>query len=99
MSRLPKLVRTAAALLVAAVGASCDYFRDTPEQDLANRRWRECTAELHDVKLDRVDVDGRIRFTYFSLHERNRVLECLEAAAGRDAKHLPEPVASAQAGQ
>ena len=94
MIRLPRLVRTAAALLVAAVGASCEHFRDTPEQELANRRWRECTSELHDLKLDRVDVDGRIRFTYFSLHERNRALECL-AAAAQSGPPLPEPVSTA----
>ena len=98
MSRASRRARTALLLTMAAVGAGCEYFTDTPEQDLANQRWTDCAAGLRDVKLARVDTDGRIHFTYFALNERNRVLECLEASA-RDAKHLPEPVASAQAGQ
>ena len=98
MSRASRLARTALLLTMAVIGAGCEYFRDSPEQELANRRWTGCAAGLRDVKLDRVDTDGRIRFTYFALNERNRVLECLESA-GRDAKHLPEPVDSAQAGQ
>jgi hypothetical protein len=57
--------------MLAAVAASCDYFRYT---------------------------DGRIRSTLAALNERNRVLQCLEAA-GRDGAHLPAPVASAQAGR
>ena len=94
----PRLLVAALAAAVAAAWTGCEYFRDTPEQELANRRWRECASALRDVKLDRVDTDGRIRFTYVSLNERNRLLECLEAAA-RDGTRLPEPVASAQAGQ
>ncbi len=98
MSRASRRARTALLLLVAAVAAGCEYFRDTVEQDLANRRWRECAAGLRDVKLERVDRDGRIRFSYVARNEADRVLGCLQAA-GRDAKSLPEPVASAQAGQ
>ena len=63
MSRASRRAR-AAVLLLAVVGAGCEYFTDTPEQELANRRWRECAAGLHNVKLERVDVDGRIRFSY-----------------------------------
>ena len=98
MSRTSRRARTVLVLLLAAVGAGCEYFRNSPEQELANQRWTDCAAGLRDVKLDRVDTDGRIHFTYFALNERNRVLECIEAAE-RDAKRLPEPVASAQAGQ
>ena len=98
MSRASRRARTALLLLLAAVGAGCEYFRDSPEQELANRRWRECAAGLHDVKLERVDVDGRIRFTYVALHERDRALECL-AAAARDGRPLPEPIAGAVAGK
>ena len=98
MSRPARRARTALLLLASAVGAGCEYFRDTPEQELANRRWRECAGGLHDVKLERVDVDGRIRFTYVALNERNRVLECLEAAA-RVGQPLPTPVADAVAGK
>lgn len=84
------------ALVVA--GAGCEYFRDTPEQELARRHWRGCASELRDVKLDRVDTDGRLHFTYVSLNERNRVVECL-AAAGQDRPPFPDPVATAQPGR
>ena len=98
MSRASRHVRIVLLLPLVAVGASCEYFRDSPEQELANRRWRECAAGLHDVRLERVDVDGRIRFTYVALLERDRALSCL-AAAGRDGRPLPEPVAGAVAGK
>ncbi len=90
----------AAALLLAltATTSGCEYFRDTAEQELANRRWRGCAEGLRDVKLDRVDTDGRIRFTYVALNERDRMLACLEAA-GRDGVRLPEPVPGAAAGK
>jgi hypothetical protein len=98
VSRASRRVRTVLLLLLAAGGAGCEYFRDTPEQELANRRWRECAAGLHDVRLERVDVDGRIRFSYVALHERDRALECL-AAAAHDGRPLPEPAAGAVAGK
>jgi hypothetical protein len=85
-------------LALALAGAGCEYFRDTPEQELANRRWRQCAEGLRDVKLDRVDTDGRIRFTYVAMNERDRMLGCLEAA-GRDGVRLPEPVPGAAAGK
>ena len=88
------------AVLVSllALATGCEYFRDTPEQELANRRWRPCAEGLRDIKLDRVDTDGRIRFTYVALNERDRMLACLEAA-GRDGPRLPEPVLGAAAGK
>ena len=46
------------------------------------------------MKLDRVDTDGRIRFTYVALNERDRMVACLEAA-GRDGVELPEPGSTA----
>ena len=98
MSRASRHALTALVLLLAAVGAGYEYFRDSPEQELANRRWRECATGLHDVRLERVDVDGRIRFTDVALLERDRALTCL-AAAGRDGRPLPEPVAGAVAGK
>jgi hypothetical protein len=98
VSRLSRRAPTALLLLAAAVGAGCEYFRDTPEQELANRRWRECAAGLRDVKVERVDGDGRIRFTYVARNEADRVTECLEAA-GRDGRRLPDPVASPTAGK
>ena len=88
----------AALLAVAAAATGCEYFRDTPEQELTNRRWRQCVEGLRDVKLDRVDTDGRIRFTYVALNERDRMLECL-AAAGGDGAKLPEPAPGAAAGK
>jgi len=50
------------------------------------------------VKLDRVDTDGRIRFSYGAMNERERVLQCLEAA-GRSGPRLPEAAALAAAGK
>lgn len=97
MSRTPRRAR-AAVLLLAVVGAGCEYFRDSPEQELANQRWRECVAGLHDVKLERVDVDGRIRFSYVGRYEADRVVECL-VAAGRDGHRLPDPTPSASPGK
>ena len=98
MNRRARLLPAAALLGLAAVGSGCEYFRDTPEQELANRRWRQCVEGLRDVKLDPVETDGRIRFTYVALNERDRMLECL-AAAGRDGAKLPEPVPGAAAGK
>lgn len=97
MSRASRRVR-AAVLLLAVFGAGCEYFRDSPEQELANRRWRECVIGLRDVMLDRVDPDGRIRFTYVGMNDRDRMLTCLDVAA-RSGQPLPEPVASAVAGK
>jgi hypothetical protein len=98
VSRGARLLPAAALLALAAVGTGCEYVRDTPEQELANRRWRQCLEGLRDVKLDRVDTDGRIRFTYVALYERDRMLGCLEAA-GRVGARLPEPVAGAVSGK
>ena len=98
MIRASRRARTAALLLAAAAGAGCEYFRDSPSLELANRRWRECTSGLRDVQLQRVDVDGRIRFTYVAINERDTALACL-AAAARSERALPEPVASAVAGK
>jgi len=87
-----------AAAVIAGIVAGCEYFRDSPEQTLANGRWKECAAELRDVKLDRVDTDGRIRFTYVAGNERDRVLACLRAP-DESGRPLPEAVASQSAGK
>jgi hypothetical protein len=50
------------------------------------------------VKLDRVDTDGRIRFTYVAGNERDRVLACLRAT-GESGGPLPEAVASPTGGK
>lgn len=88
----------AAGALIAGIVAGCEYFRDSPEQELARARWKECVGELRDVKLDRVDTDGRIRFTYVAGNERDRVLACLRAA-GDAGQPLPEAIASPVAGK
>ena len=87
-----------AGALIAGIVAGCEYFRDSPEQELAKRRWTECASGLRDVKLDRVDTDGRIRFTYFGMNERDAVLACLRAADGAGPR-LPDALASATAGK
>jgi hypothetical protein len=97
----PRRVLFAALLagaLIAGFAAGCEYFKDSPEQELARRRWKECAAELRDVKLDRVDVDGRIRFTYVAGNERDRALACLRAA-GETGRPLPEALATPTAGK
>jgi hypothetical protein len=94
VTRGARLGPAAALLALAMAGSGCECFRDTAEQELANRRWRQCAEGLRDVKLDRVDTDGRVRFSYVALNERDRVLACLEAA-GRDGVRLPEPVSTA----
>lgn len=98
MRGAPRLVPATALLALAAAGTGCEYFRDSPEQELADRRWRQCAHGLRDVKLERVDTDGRIRFTYFALNDRDRVLQCLQAA-GRSGPRLPEATAAALAGK
>jgi hypothetical protein len=99
VSRASRRARTALLLLTAAAGTGCDYFRDSPEQEVANRRWRECTSGLHDVKLDRVDVDGRIRFSYSTLAGRNQVVACLKEAEAAGGTSLPEAVPADAAGK
>jgi hypothetical protein len=98
MRRRLGLAPATALLGLAVAGTGCEYFRDTPEPELANRRWRQCAEGLRDVKLDQVDADGRIRFTYVALNERDRVLTCLEAT-GRSGPRLPEATAAATAGK
>ena len=98
MTDTPRLVPAGAILAVALAVTGCDYVRDTAEQKLAAERWRACAAPIRDVKLDRVDTDGRIHFTYVALHERDRALECLEAA-GRSGVPLPPPVSEVIAGR
>ena len=97
----PRRILDAALLagaLLSGIAAGCEYFRDSPEQELARRRWKECAAELRDLNLDRVDVDGRIRFTYVAGNERDRALACLRSAGG-SGRPLPEAVASPTAGK
>ena len=98
MRRRLGLAPAAALLGLTVAGTGCEYFRDTPEQEIANRRWRQCAEGLRDINLDRVDTDGRIRFTYVALNERDRVLACLEAT-GRSGPRLPEATAAATAGK
>ena len=96
---MPSRIAAASLLALVASGpAGCEYFRDTAEQELANQRWRQCAEGLPDVKLDRVDTDGRIRFSYVALNERDRMVACLETA-GRGGVRLPEPVPRAAAGK
>jgi hypothetical protein len=57
---------------------------NTAQQGLAYERWGRCNAPY--VSLDRVDVDGRITFTFSNWSTRQEVAQCLaEAGRGRDA--------------
>jgi hypothetical protein len=96
--RAPRRARAAVLAGMAIVTTGCDYLRDTTAQEVANRRFKACSAGTREVQLQRVDLDGRIRFTYVSLDERNRVLACLEAA-GRDTDRLPYPLAVSPSGK
>jgi hypothetical protein len=75
--------------LVVAAGACATA--NTPQQELAYERWAGCGTGF--VQLDRVDLDGRIRFTFTDSAGRRAVLECL-ADAGRTGPPLPEPLGS-----
>jgi hypothetical protein len=83
-------------LTAAVVGLSGFAFflgacaiANTPQQDLAYARWAKCNAPY--VQLDRVDLDGRIRFRFSNMGGEQAVLQCL-AEAGRTGPPLPEAV-------
>lgn len=79
--------------LALVVGACA--ITNTPQQDLANERWAKCAVPF--VRLERVDIDGRITFLFSNAADRRDVLQCL-ADAGRAGPPLPEPVTVRPAG-
>jgi len=80
--------------LALALGA-CATFANTPQQNLAHERWAQCSHSL--VTLDRVSVDGQIRFLYTNPVDRRDVVQCL-SDAGRAGPPLPPPVGVAPVG-
>jgi len=93
-----RLVPAFVLVAVPAVVTGCEYFRDTPERRLADRRWRQCAEGLRDVKFERVDRRAHPLHVRRPERARDRVLQCLEAA-GRDSLGLPEAIPSAAAGK
>jgi hypothetical protein len=80
--------------LAVALGA-CAVLENTPQQDLAYERWAQCARPL--VTLERVSVDGQIRFLYTNPVDRRDVAQCL-SDAGRAGPALPPPVGVAPVG-
>jgi hypothetical protein len=74
---------------------ACATFANTPEQELAYQRWAQCSRPL--VSLERVSVDGQIRFFYTNPVDRREVAQCL-SDAGRTGPPLPPPVGVAPVG-
>lgn len=80
--------------LVVASGAFTLFLgacaiANTPQQDLAYERWAKCNSPAG--QLDRIDLDGRIRFRYSSPAGQQEIAQCL-ADAGRGGPPLPAPV-------
>jgi hypothetical protein len=89
--RLP--FRTLTAVVVRSSGfalflGAC-AIANTPQQDLAYARWAKCNAPF--VRLEQIDLDGRITFRSATAGSGQEVLQCL-ADAGRTGPTLPEPV-------
>jgi hypothetical protein len=82
-------------LCLALTLGACAAFANTPQQNLAYERWAQCSRGL--VTLDRVSVDGQIRFFYTNPVDRRDVAQCL-SDAGRAGPPLPPPVGVAPVG-
>jgi hypothetical protein len=64
---------------------------NTPQQDLAYARWAKCNAPY--VQLDRVDLDGRIRFRFSNMGASKRSCNASPKLAARG-RRFPRPWAS-----
>lgn len=93
MRRRPRgLGRVWLGIGVGALVSGCAALQNTPAQEVAYERWRACAPPSSAaVEIQRIDVDGRIRFWYVVELEGRAVVECLDRA-GRGAANLPEPV-------
>ncbi len=90
-------VRSWGVALCVAIGVSaCAGARNTPEQDLADARWRACAAPSDLVQIDRVEANGRIWFSYFLESDRQAMVTCLSKTAP-GGPSLPEPVSTLRA--
>jgi hypothetical protein len=79
------------ALCVAIAVSACAGLRNTPEQDLADARWRACAPPSGLVQVDRIEANGRIWFWYYLESDRQDMVTCLGKAAP-GGPSLPEPV-------
>jgi hypothetical protein len=84
------------AFCVASAVSACAGVRNTPEQDLANARWRACAPPSGLVQIDRVEADGRIWFSYFLESDRQAMVACIGKPAP-GGPSLPEPVGTLRA--
>jgi len=90
-----QLLRT----LKAIVGScGCAFFlgacaiANTPQQDLAYARRAKCSAPY--VSLERIDLDGRIRFKISNEGSRQQVLQCAASLGEAQGRRFPSPWAS-----
>lgn len=91
MAPTPLLAAAGAIVaVVLVIIATCQRPADTPAQALAQERWQACARPGADG-LEGVDADGRIRFRWVTMHDRDAVLECLRRANSPDAR-LPDPL-------
>jgi hypothetical protein len=84
------------SLGVAIAVSACAGVGNTPEQDLADARWRACAPPSSLVQIDRVEANGRIWFSYFLESDRQAMVTCLGKAAP-GGPSLPEPVGTLRA--
>src|SRR5262245_976998 len=84
------MVRGRLLLALCLVPWACTAA-NTPAQNLAYERWAKCGGAF--VQLQRVDLDGRISFTFSDASRRAAVLQCL-TETGRAGPTLPEPRAN-----
>ena len=66
-------------LMVAVTATGCATVQNTPAQDLAWERWQACDHFTR-VRLDRIELDGRIIVTGFE-HEAMPFTTCVQQAA------------------
>jgi len=91
---LKTIVTILASSCLAVTLAAC-ATANTPQQNLAYDRWTKCNAPY--AQLERVDLDGRIRFLSSNPSTRQAVLQCL-AEASQAGPPLPAPLAVRPAG-
>ena len=83
-----RIIVLSALMMMAAAG--CASVQNTPAQDLAWERWRTCD-HFATVRLERIDMDGRLVVTGYE-HEATPFSACvLEAAARQGGGGLAVP--------
>src|SRR5262245_52303766 len=83
--------RAVVICVAIAVSACAGLGKDTPEQEVAYARWKECAGRSTLLSLDRVEPNGRIMFSYYLESDRQTMMACL-AKADQAGPRLPEAV-------